>query len=336
MLLKNIMIEALATLLFISMGLVLIWKGSDWMTDSLVPVAKTLGTSYIAIASLLVSIMLSIPEIFTSIYSYMAGYLDISLGVIIGSIMCNIGLMTGLSAIIKPLHVDREVVVRDGILALSIVGILFALGLDLNYSKAEGASLLILFIPYALNVWFFEKWKDKREKTAKLQELEDDLSHIGFGPFKLKPGVVTFFLGTVLMLIGSYFFSSGLVNIAELTNIPSVIIGLTVGAIGPTIPNIISAVQGTLKNYKTIAITETFGSNIFTMLVTLGLVVVMKPVQISSKILYFDITWMGVMHLLMILFILKGFIAKESAITRSEGAALIVFYFVLLVVNVFF
>jgi cation:H+ antiporter len=328
------MIGILIAIGFLLIGLFLIWLGSDWMTDSLIPVAKHLGTSYVAIASLIVSIMLSIPEIFTSIYSYSMGFLDISLGVVIGSIMCNIALMTGLSAIFKPLHIDKEVLVRDGLFMLVMIAIVFVLGFDLQYTRAEGSVLMLLFIPYALNVWFGEKWNNTRKKKARLTELEKDLSDLGFGPFKLKPGYLGFFLGTIIMLGGSYFFSKSLISFAELTNIPSVIIGLTLGAIGPSMPNIISAVQGTMKGYKTIAIAETFGSNVFTLLVTFGLIIVLEPVRITTKLLFFDITWMGVMHLLMLAFIVKGFIAKESAILRVEGVALVIFYFVLLVVHI--
>ncbi|MFW6231096.1 MAG: sodium:calcium antiporter [Nanoarchaeota archaeon] len=323
------------TIAFLVVGLLLIWIGSDWMTDSLVPVAKFLGTSYIAIASILVSIMLSVPEVFTAIYSYYMGFLDISLGVIIGSVMANIGLMTGLSAIIKPLHVNKEMVVRDGLFALFIIAILFTQGSDFAYSRTEGWVLLLLFVPYAVNVWFSEKWAE-RNKKQKLLELEKDLEDIGFGPFKLAPGPFAFILGVGLLLIGSYLFSRSLVSIAELTTIPSAIIGLTIGAIGPTVPNIFSAIQGTLKNYKTIAIAETFGSNIFTLLVTMGLVIVLKPMEITTRLLFFDIAWMGIMHLVMLLFIIKGFIAKESAILRGEGIALLFFYLILLAVNVIF
>lgn len=330
------MLGIIIALGLLAIGLFLIWLGSDWMTDSLVPVANFLGTSYVAVASLLVSIMLSIPEIFTAVYAYHMGFLDISLGVIIGSVMANIALMTGLSAIIKPLHVDKEVLVRDGLFALIMIAIVFVLGTDLHYSRQDGTILLLLFVPYALNVWFGEKWSNTAKKKKRLAELEKDLTDLGFGPFKLKPGMLGFLLGTIIMLGGSYLFSKSLVIFAEVTTIPSVIIGLTIGAIGPSVPNIISAIQGTLKGYRTMAIAETFGSNIFTLLVTLGLVVLLKPIQISTRQLFFDITWMGVMHLLMIAFIVKGFIAKESAILRIEGIALVVFYLVLLAVNILF
>ncbi|MBR9683142.1 hypothetical protein GOV03_01225, partial [Candidatus Woesearchaeota archaeon] len=94
-------------LLLLGLAVLLIWKGSDWITDSLIPVANKLGTHYIAITTLLVSFILSIPELFTVIYSGLAGHLNLGLGVIIGSVMINIGLTTGLSASFKPLTVEK-------------------------------------------------------------------------------------------------------------------------------------------------------------------------------------------------------------------------------------
>ncbi|MDP2906929.1 MAG: hypothetical protein Q8O03_03225, partial [Nanoarchaeota archaeon] len=271
------MLDLLLTIVMLAVGVIILTKGSDWMTNSLVPVAERLGTSYIAIASILVSVMLSIPEVFIALYAFLLGHEGISLGVIIGSIICNIGLMTGLSATIKPLSVDRRVVIRDGVFAFIIAIIVFLFGIDLKYTRTEGLTLLLLFIPYAINVWFFEKWRSTENKQEDIREIKEELKVIGLTGFKLKPGIFLFFFGSFMLLIGSYIFSGYLIKVASLTGISDILIGLTIGAIGPSIPNIASAVQGTIKNYTQIAITETFGADIFTLLVTLGLLALIMP-----------------------------------------------------------
>lgn len=330
------MLEVALIIIFFLIGTILLTKGSDWMTDSLVPVAKKLGTTYIAIASILVSIMLSIPEVFVAIYTFFMGHGGISLGVVIGSIICNIGLMTGLSAMIKPLSVDGRVVIRDGIFAFIISLIVLLLGFDLNYNRVDGLILMLLFVPYVLNVWFFEKWTTKKARKEELKEIEDELRVIGLRGLEIKPGIFTFVMGSALLLFGSYLFSESLIKIAGLTGISDVLIGLTVGAIGPSVPNIASALHGTVKNYTKIAITETFGSDIFTLLVTLGLLAVITPFSIDSKWLYFDIPIMIFMTFLMMIFIFKGHIKKEKAIQRHEGAALVLFYILFLILNVLY
>lgn len=327
------MFEIMFVIILLVAGIFLLTKGSDWMTDSLVPVAEKLGTTYIAIASILVSIMLSIPEIIVAIYAFFMGHGGISLGVIIGSIICNIGLMTGLSAMIKPLSVDGRVVIRDGVYAFIISIIVFIFGLDLGYDRKEGLILLLLFVPYLLNVWFFEKWTTKKARKEELREIKEELNIIGLTGLEFKPGIRLFIIGSAFLLFGSYIFSESLIRIAKLTGLSDILIGLTVGAIGPSIPNIISAIHGTVKNYTKIAITETFGSDIFTLLVTLGLLAVLSPFPIDKKWLDFDIPIMIFMTFMMMFFIFKGHIKKEQAIQRHEGALLVIFYILFLILN---
>ncbi|MBU0460869.1 MAG: sodium:calcium antiporter [Nanoarchaeota archaeon] len=322
-------------LLLLGLAILLIWKGSDWITDSLVPVANKLGTSYIAITTLLVSFILSIPELFTVLYSGLAGHFNIGLGVIIGSVMINIGLTTGLSATLKPLTVEKPVAIRDGIFLIIAAAIVLMFGMDLNYSRSEGFVLLLLFIPYALNVWSFEKWRPHKEQKEKVENIKKSLSVIGHSSFlKFKPSLLTFFLGAAILVSGSFLFSFSLVNLSGALPLPEILVGLIFGAIGTGIPNITAAIQGTRKGYKDAAITETFGSNMFTLLVTLGIITVLQPFFIAGKLLYFDLTWMIIIHVLMLAFIFKGYHYREESLTRYEGVALVLLYLAIIIMNV--
>ncbi|MFC1690787.1 sodium:calcium antiporter [Nanoarchaeota archaeon] len=325
----------LIILLLLMLAIILIWKGSDWITDSLVPVANRLGTGYIAITTLMVSFLLSIPEVFTTVYSYILGHLDVGLGVVLGSVMMNIGLVAGLSAAIKPLNVERSVVVRDGVFLIIIAVVVLLFGSDLHYSRPEGIVLLLLYIPYALNVWSFEKWRPHKSKKEKIKKIKESLNLIGeLKIFKFKPSVLTFFLGGGMLIIGSYLFSLALVNLSKILPLPGILVGLIFGAIGTGIPNIVAAVQGTIKGFEDVAITETFGSNVFTLLIALGVIIVLQPFSIVGKLFYFDMTWMIIMHLLLIALIFKGYRYKEESLTRYEGVALVLFYLVIVVINV--
>jgi len=327
------MLEIILVIISLFMGLFFITKGSDFVTNSLIPVAEKLGTSYIAVASIIVSIMLSIPEVFVALYSFFMGHEGISLGVIIGSIVCNIGLMTGLSAMIKPLSVDKRVFVRDGIFALIVSIIVLLFGSDLTFDRVEGITLMLLFLPYVLNVWFFEKWRTIKDKKEELFIIKEKLRVFGMKGLSLKPSTVVFLLGFVLLLSGSYFFSYSLIKIAKLSGISDILIGLTLGAIGPSIPNIACALSGTIQNYTKVAITETFGSDLFTLLVTLGLLSALSPISINQKWLFFDIPYMILMHFLMLLFILNGHLNNKNAINRREGALLVLIYIAFLMAN---
>ena len=106
----------LLSLLLTVVGVLFMGKGSDWLTDSLIPVARRLGVSGVAVGLILVSIAVSLPEILVAVAASVQGYPAISLGVVLGSIICNIGLMTGLCAVIRPLRVKKTLILRDGIL----------------------------------------------------------------------------------------------------------------------------------------------------------------------------------------------------------------------------
>ncbi len=325
--------------LLLTLGLMLvsfslIWKGSDWITDSLIPLAKKFGTSYVAITTLLVSFMLSVPEIFASVYSFLLGHQSLGLGVIVGSVMANVGLTVGLSAILRPLNVEKSVVIRDGVFLAVAAIIVLIFGSDLTYTKSEGLVLLILFIPYALNVWFFEKHKPVQHKKDKVEKHQQNLDLIGgFSFFKIKWPLLTFFSGAFALLGGSYLFSFSLVRLVDFFPLSEFVLGITLGALGPAMPNIAAAIVGTKRGYDDAAITETFGSNIFTLLVTLGFASLLVPLAIAPNVFYFNLTWMIVLHLLLIALIFKGYHYKEAALTRYEGAALVLFYFVLLIVH---
>ena len=327
----------LVILLLFFFSILFIWKGSDWLTDSLIPVANRLGTGYIAVTTILVSALISIPEVFSSIYSYFLGHLEVGLGVIIGSVMVNIGITLGLSAAIKPLILEKGVAIRDGIFLVVVTAIVLLFGYDLKYEATEGVVLLLLFVPYVLNVWYFESMRTNQSQKERVEDMKESLYLIGkLKIFEMKPSLRTFFIGAILLTFGSYLFTLALVNLSDILPIPPMVVGVVFGGIGTGLPNIVAALQGTLKGYKDAAITETLGSNIFTLLIALGVLIILSPFTITRKMFYFDLNWMIILHILMISFIFKGYKYKEESLTRFEGIVLMLFYIAIVIINTFF
>ncbi|MEM2131513.1 MAG: sodium:calcium antiporter [Candidatus Woesearchaeota archaeon] len=331
------MFEILVFIVLI-ISILLILKGSDWLTDSLIPVANKLGTSYIAVTTILASFMISTPEIFSSLYSFFLGHEELGIGVLIGSVMINIGLTLGLSASIKPLKIEKDILIRDGIFLVIVSFIVMIFGSDLRYDRTEGIVLILMFIPYMLNVWWFEKSRNIKTRENKVESLKTNMDLFGaqYPILKLEPGINTFVFGALFLFIGSYFFSWSLIESAKIIKIPEVVIGIILGAIGTGMPNIAAGIQGTLKGYEDAALTETFGSNIFTLLVTLGLFITLSPMTIPLKVFYYDLNWMVLLHVLLVAFIFKGFKYREESLTRYEGFILVVFYLTLIIFNVLF
>lgn len=298
-------------------GILLMGKGSDWLTDSLIPIARRLGVSGVAAGLILVSAAVSLPEILVAVLTTVRGYPTISLGVIFGSIICNIGLMTGLCAMIRPLRVKKSLILRDGIFSLVVPILVFAVGAGGQITRLEGGAFLLLFLPYIVNIMLQERQQSPEERSQDVKEIEMELDLLGFTFGKLRPGWLSFALGTTLLLIGSQLFSAQLILFAKDFGVDELIMGLTIGALGPSLPNIVAAYQATKRGMGDIAVSETLGSNVFTLLVTLGLSAMLSPVAISPRWLSFELP-----SLIAMSFLLFFFLLTKQAISRLEGAIL--------------
>jgi cation:H+ antiporter len=311
------------------LGLIMLSKGSDWLTDSISPLARKLGTSHSAVGLIMVSIMVSLPEILVAVLATFLGHPVIGLGVIFGSIICNIGLMTGLNAFIKPLHIERQIIIRDGVFSVVFAVVVMAISYDGMISRFEGLALLLLFIPYIITVWEEEKNKSPESREKELQETMIELDMIGMQFGKMQAGLLSFVLGTILLLAGSQIFTDSLIRIAETSGLSDLIIGLTLGAIGPSIPNIVAAYKAGQKGMDSVVVSETLGSNIFTLLVTLGILSLVAPITLQPDWIRFDIPIMVVMSFALLLFMVT-----KRRLTRFEGGLLFFSYIIVLIAQI--
>lgn len=323
--------ELIIIVISLLFGILAIGKGSDWFTDSLIPIARKLRVSGVAVGLILVSIAVSLPEILVAVTAVIKGYPNLSLGVALGSIICNIGLMTGLSAIVKPLQVHKHIILRDGIFSIIVPILVFAVGSSGTLTRIEGLAFMLLFIPYVINVFMQERLANKLQKEKEFREIEIELNLLGFDFGKLKPGWFSFFLGLILLLFGAQLFSNTLIQIVKIFPINEIIVGLTIGAIGPSIPNIMAAYKATKRGMGTVAVSETLGSNIFTLLVTVGFLAFISPVTISQRWIYFDIPAMIIMSLMLFIFMMT-----RKTISKIEGSILVGTYILVLTMQIFF
>jgi cation:H+ antiporter len=139
---------------------------------------------------------------------------------------------------------------------------------------------------------------------------------------------VIFLFGTVLLLVGAQIFTDALVDLAGIFAIPGIIVGLTIGAIGPSIPNLAAALQAVRKGYDELAVSETIGANIFTLLITIGVIAIISPFSIDPKISVITAPAILVITGLFFVFMLTG------RITRTAGICLFITYIITLVLEV--
>ncbi len=317
-------LEIIIPLATILVGLYFILKGSEWITDAAVPLARMLNTTNTAIGLVLVSVLLSLPELFVALSAIYKGHTAIGIGTSIGSIIVNLGLIIGLAAITHPLKIPRHVITRDAVFMLiaTIVVSLVALD-DLKINQRDGFVFILLFIPYLINVYEQEKTLAARERNKESEMIETTLNLFGKiskVDLVIHDGRIVFFIGVVLLLFGSELFTSSLITISTLFGLPEFLIGVTIGALGPSIPNLAAAYQASKRGFDELVISETIGSNIFTLLITLGIIAVVSPITIDSTTANVTTPALLVITIIFFLFTLTG------KISRAAGGVLLFIY----------
>lgn len=321
------MLEIIQNTSWIILSVIIIGKGSDWFTDALIPIARKLGTTTVSVGLILVSVAVSLPEVLVAVTGVFQGHAQLSFGVALGSIACNIGLMIGLSALVKPLKVTNVILLRDGIFSIIVPILVFAVAAGGQLTRIEGFAFFLLFIPYVINV-FLQERKDSKGRKELLKEIESELDLLGFSFGKIRSPWLAFVFGLILLLIGANIFTHQLIDLARQFSLDDRLIGMTIGAIGPSIPNITAAYQATKKGMTDVAVSETLGSNVFTLLVTLGILAFLSPIAISQKSLLFDIPAVIAMSFLLFVFMFSG-----RVISKKEGIMLIAGYVLFLIMQ---
>ncbi|MEM4390167.1 MAG: sodium:calcium antiporter [Candidatus Micrarchaeia archaeon] len=314
-------------LVFIAIGLLalyLILKGSEWITDASVDVARRLSTTNIAVGLLLVATLLSLPELVVALSSVAKGHTGMGIGVTLGSVIVNIGLIVGISALIRPLRVSRAMIVRDAVFMVVITIVVAAVALeDLELTRVDGFIFLLLFIPYLVNVYEQERVLTTKQRTVETQKIVKSLrlfGKTGFGELVVHDGLKVFLAGVALLLIGGELFTHSMIGIAGFFGLSDFVIGITLGALGPSLPNLASAVQAAKRGYEELAVSETIGSNIFTMLITLGVIALATPQPINFVTAVVTTPAMLLLSFLLLFFMMRG------RIGRRAGAALLAIY----------
>ena len=318
-------------LAFILVGLYLILKGSDWVTDSAIPLAKHLNTTYIAIGLVLVSILLSLPELLVSLSAMSKDHTDLGVGVIIGSIIVNLGLIIGVSAMLRPLKIPRHLITRDAVFMLiaTIVVSLMVLE-DRDATAKDGVVFLLLLIPYFVNLFEQEKslaLKERKKESEMISKTLQLTGKIGGAELIITDSKLIFVLGIAMLLLGTELFTRSLISMVSLMNISELLIGLTIGALGPSIPNMAAALQAVRRGYDELAVSETIGSNIVTLLFTLGIIAIIHPFTLDATTAIVTGPALLIVTATFFIFAMRGTIGQVA------GAVLATMYVVVMIIE---
>ncbi|MCH6198094.1 calcium/sodium antiporter [Aquiflexum sp. LQ15W] len=296
--------------LFLCLGLLILLGGGKLLVDGASSLALKFGLSQGFIGLTIVAFGTSAPELLVSLNAALSGKGDIAIGNVIGSNIANISLVLGISAVLFPIKINPSVFKVD-YLVLVFSSILFYL-LSFNgvISRLEGFFLLIILI--LINIYFFFKLG-----KSNLNELEMDL----ILPLSGWKSSLFLILGIFGLYYGADMFVDSAVEIASIFGVSERIIGITVIAIGTSLPEMATSVIAALNKKTDIAVGNILGSNIMNILAIVGATAVISPIPISESFLNQDFYWM--LGLTIVLF---PILRTGDRVTRIEGTFLFVAY----------
>lgn len=294
-----------AQVLLLIFGIVVVLKSADWLTNGAVGLATKLGISQIVIGLTIVAIGTSMPEFFVSIVSAIKGTPDLAVGNIVGSNIFNVLLIVGVAATVAPIAIQRATVRRDIPIAIVASIMLTFMMLDDNISRIDA---LILFATFIAFIWITlrNSKNDANEKDASTEKVIPTWKSVLFIIF-----------GLVGLVLGSNIFVDNASSLAHGWGISDAVIGLTIVAGGTSLPELATSAVAARKGDSGIAIGNVLGSNVFNILMILGLTGIISPMHIQN-ITYID---MAVMVISMALFWLFSF--TKLRVERWEGCVLI-------------
>ena len=268
----------LAVILII-VGFVLLIKGADFLVEGASNIAKRFHIPEIIIGLTIVSIGTSMPELFVSVTSALEGYSDMAMGNVIGSNICNLLLILGLSSVIKPVKFQRETRIIEIPMCLVITIVFMILcNIGMGVSKTDSVILIVLFILFILYTIFMgikgEQFDREDNNSVPKDELNNEISII--------KSIIFVILGAIGLKIGGDFTVDNAVIIAEHFNVSEQIISLTILAIGTSLPELVTSVTAAIKGNSDIAIGNIIGSNIFNMLLIIGVSAFIKPIVYNA------------------------------------------------------
>lgn len=300
-------------------GLALLVWSADRFVDGAVATSARLGLPPLLIGMLVMGFGTSAPELVVSAIAASDGNPGLALGNAYGSNIANIGLILGLVAVISPLMVNSSVVRRE-LPVLGIVTLLSALFMMGGViSRLEGV-LLLLMLALFMGVSVIIGLKSSKDPVASEAEVlvENTMS--------LRAGLVWTLIGLILLVISSRLLVWGAVEIAEGFGVSDLIIGLTVVAIGTSLPELASSISALRRKEHDMVLGNVVGSNLFNTLGVVGLAAVITPIEVGREVLLRDWSVMTSMTVLLVVFAIGWRAGRPGRINRFEGAVLLAMY----------
>lgn len=311
-------------------GFLLLVLGGELLVRGAVRLAERMGVSPLLIGLTLVGFGTSMPELVTSVQAALVGSPGIAVGNIVGSNIANILLILGLSALISPTRVASLALKRDGTLVVGTAVLLTVVGLAWTLDRIVGAAFLAGLVAYLAYAWRQEQvaaagHTAAYEKAHAFEELhptrpaDGPAPAAGFGGILLSLALTLG--GLALVVLGGRFLVQGAIALARSLDTPETVIGLTIVAVGTSMPELVTSITAAIRRHADVALGNILGSNIYNILGIGGTTALIAPTAVPSEIARFDNLVMTAVSVVMFAFAWTG-----RRIGRREGATLLLGY----------
>lgn len=300
--------------LFMAIGLGFLCLGGDFLVRGAASIALRLNMSPVVVGLTIVSIGTSSPEFITSLMGSLKGKPALAIGNIVGSNLCNIGLILGIAALIKPIRVQLRLIRQEvpWLVVATFIFMLFCWSGELG--RREGFCMLGGAVVYFVYIY----WQTRIVDRTVTEEYVDDFKN------PIESTLLCLLLmggGVTLLAFGADWLVNGAVQVARKAGVSELVIGVTIVALGTSLPELMTSVVAALRGQSDICAGNIVGSNLFNILLIGGGVAAIKPIQVSPGLLRIEFPAMILLTLLLWLFFLTG-----RKVSRWEGALLLLVY----------
>ena len=304
-------------ILLLLLGIALLTVGGEALIRGSLAAAKRLGVSPLLSGLVIVGFGTSAPELVVSVNAAVEGRPDIAVGNVVGSNIGNILLILGICALISPLAVKPLALRRDAVTVVAASVLFLVLVGGSALARADAAIFLVALGAYL--VWAYWSERFHAAPSGELHQAEaDELSAI---PKSVLWTVTAVASGLLFLIAGSQVLLVGAIGIAAYLGVPEAVIGLTLVAVGTSLPELSISVIAAVRRHADVAVGNILGSNIFNLLGILGVSALLQPLPVHARILQFDQWVMLGSSLLLLLFLYTG-----RRLSRTEGGGLLIGY----------
>ena len=274
-------------IIFLIIGSAMLFYGAEFIVKGGSQLARYFGLSPIVIGLTVVAFGTSLPELVVSIVAAIGGSSPIAIGNVVGSNIANVGLVLGISSLIFPIKINLSQIKNDLIIYIFVCLMFSAFCMNGSISRQEG---LILFLSVLVYTWYSFYYSSSKNNDEDVNDKN---------PSNLRMLFLLIISGITLLSFGANLFVKGAIDIARYFGISEIVIGMTIVALGTSLPELATSVIASFRKEHAISIGNIVGSNLFNLLSVIGIVSLVSPIESPKEILFFEIPYMIIYGLIL-------------------------------------